>query len=115
VPHSGFGEQALQQIECCGVEPLQIVEKQRERVLGPRERAEELSEHHAGSASAHPAAEARYGRLFPDHDSTSGTDTISWPFGPTPPSGRAASGRHLRSLSGEDLTDERLECLRQVV
>jgi hypothetical protein len=41
VPHVRIGNQVLQQLKGCRVQPLQIVEEQRKRVLRPGERADE--------------------------------------------------------------------------
>jgi hypothetical protein len=46
VPQIRIADQVLKQFASCRVEPLQIVEKQRERMLRTRERAEEPSEYH---------------------------------------------------------------------
>jgi hypothetical protein len=45
VPHVRIGDQMLEQFEGRSVQPLQIVEKQRERVLRPGEHAKESPEH----------------------------------------------------------------------
>ena len=39
------GQHVLEQIERCGVEPLQVVEEERQRVLRPREDTDESPEH----------------------------------------------------------------------
>src|SRR5262245_28467439 len=44
VPHIWLGQQILKQIERCCVEPLQIVEEKSERMLRPREDADESPE-----------------------------------------------------------------------
>ena len=41
VPHIGLGQKILDQIERCGIEPLQIVEEQRKRMLRPCEHSDE--------------------------------------------------------------------------
>ena len=46
VPHLRVRDQMLEQVERRCVQPLQIVEEQRERVLRAREHAEEAPEHH---------------------------------------------------------------------
>src|ERR1700693_2881104 len=43
-PHLSVRDQVLEQVERRSIQPLQIVEKQRQRVLLPREDAEEASE-----------------------------------------------------------------------
>ena len=45
VPHVRVRDQMLEEVERCCIQPLQIVEEQRERVLLPREHAEEAPEH----------------------------------------------------------------------
>ena len=50
VLHIRLGQQVLEQIERRRVEPLQIVEEQRERMLRPREHAEEAPEHQLEAA-----------------------------------------------------------------
>ena len=50
VPHIRLGQQILEQIERCRIEPLQIVEEQRQRMLRPREYADESPEHELESA-----------------------------------------------------------------
>ncbi len=56
VPHLRVRDQVLEEVERRRIQPLQIVEEQRERVLLPREDAEEPPEHHLESGSARPAA-----------------------------------------------------------
>ena len=46
MPHFRVRHQMLKQVERCCVQPLQIVEEQRERMLLAREHAEEAPEHH---------------------------------------------------------------------
>src|SRR6202020_1646145 len=46
VPHLRVRDQVLQQVERRRIQPLQIVKKQRERVLVPREYAEEAPKNH---------------------------------------------------------------------
>ena len=50
VPHIRLGDQMLEQVERRRVEPLQIVEEQRERMLRPGEHAEEAPEHQLEAA-----------------------------------------------------------------
>ena len=57
VPDIWLGQQILEQIQRSRVEPLQIVEEQRERMLGPREDTDKSPEYQLEAASAHPAAE----------------------------------------------------------
>ena len=44
VPDIGLGQQFLKQVERCRVQPLKVIEEQRERMLVPREDAEEAPE-----------------------------------------------------------------------
>ena len=46
MPHLRMRDQVLEEIECRGVQPLQIVEEQRQRVFLAREHAEEAPENH---------------------------------------------------------------------
>ena len=45
VLHVRLGQQILEQVECRRVEPLQIVEEERQRMLRPREHADKSPEH----------------------------------------------------------------------
>src|SRR5207247_861238 len=45
VPHVRLGQQVLEQVQRRRVEPLQIIEKERERMLRPREDADESAQH----------------------------------------------------------------------
>ncbi len=53
------GQQILQQIERRRVEPLQVVEEQRQRMLRPGEDADEPPKHQLETAVARPVAEAQ--------------------------------------------------------
>ena len=57
----------LEQFKGRRVQPLQIVEKQRERVLRPGERAEKPLEHHLEAILRVLRRDLRDGRLFADH------------------------------------------------
>ena len=59
VPQIRVGQQILEQVERRRVEPLQVVEEQRQRMLRPREDADEAPEHQLEAASARPAAAVR--------------------------------------------------------
>ena len=50
VLHVRLGQQILQQIERCRVEPLQIVEEQGERMFRPREYTDKSPEHQLEAA-----------------------------------------------------------------
>ena len=56
VPHLRVRDQVLEEVERRRIQPLQIVEEQRERVLLAREHAEEAPEHHLEAVLARPAA-----------------------------------------------------------
>src|SRR5467141_1633868 len=58
----------LEQLECRGIEPLQVIEEQRQRVIRFGERAEEPSEHPLKSAFCLTRRKVRNGRLFPDQE-----------------------------------------------
>src|SRR5712692_9457447 len=61
-------DQVLEEVERRAIQPLQIVEEQRERVLLPREYAEEAPEDHLEAALRVLRRQVRNGRLFPDHE-----------------------------------------------
>src|SRR5216684_5698132 len=61
-------DQVLEEVERCGIQPLQIVQKQRERVLLPREYAEEAPEDHLEAALRVLRRQVRDGWLFSDHE-----------------------------------------------
>ena len=50
VLHIRPGQQILEQIERCRIEPLQVVEEQRERMFRPREYADKSPEHQLEAA-----------------------------------------------------------------
>src|SRR5262249_61870597 len=50
VPHIALDHQVLEQIECRSIEPLQIVQEQGERMLGPSEDPQKPSEHELEAA-----------------------------------------------------------------
>lgn len=60
--------QMLEKVERCRVQPLQIVEEQRERMLLARECPEETPEHHLESILRVLRRKLRDRRLFPDHE-----------------------------------------------
>ena len=61
-------DQTLEEIERCCIQPLQIIEEQRERVLRPGERAEEAPEHQLEAVLRLSRRQVWNGRLFPDDD-----------------------------------------------
>src|SRR3981189_3116693 len=58
----------LEPLECRGIEPLQVIEEQRQRVIRFGERAEEPSEHPLKSVFCLSRRQGRNGRLFPDQE-----------------------------------------------
>src|SRR6202045_2634161 len=58
----------LEEVERRGIQPLQIVEEQRERVLLAREHPEEAPEHHLETVLRVSRRQVRDWRLFPDHE-----------------------------------------------
>ena len=68
VPHLRMRDQVLDEIERRGVQPLQIVEEQRERMLLAREHAEEAPENHLKAVPGVLRRQVRDRRLFPDHE-----------------------------------------------
>ena len=72
VPHIRPGQQILEQIERCRVEPLQIVEEQGERMLLARENTEEGPEDHLEAVLRVLRREVWNGRLLTDDESELG-------------------------------------------
>src|SRR5712692_6763896 len=114
VPHVRIGNQALQQFKSCRVQPLQIVEEQRKRVLRPGERAEEPPEHQQEAVLRILRRQVWNRRLFPDdelhlRDEVDDELTIRTQglLKRVPPLD------HLRFALDEDLTDQGLEGLCQ--
>ena len=68
VPHIRLGQQILEQVERRRVEPLQIVEEQRQRMLRPREDADEAPEHQLETALRVLRRKLRDRRLFADDE-----------------------------------------------
>ena len=68
VPHLRVRDQVLEEVERRCIQPLQIVEEQRERVLLAREHAEEAPEHHLEAVLRILRRQVRDRRLFPDHE-----------------------------------------------
>jgi hypothetical protein len=68
VPHIRIGDQVLQQFESCRIQPLQVIEEQGERVLRPREHAEEPSEYHLEAVLRILRRKVLNRRLFPDDE-----------------------------------------------
>src|SRR5437879_10880901 len=58
----------LDEVERCCIQPLQIIEEQRERVILAREHPEEAPEHHLEAVLRVPRRQVRDWRLFSDHE-----------------------------------------------
>jgi len=114
VPHVRVGNQVLQQFKSCRVQPLQIVEEQRKRVLRPGERAEEPPEHQLEAVPRVLRRKVWNVRLFPDEELHL-RDEIDDELAiraqcflkSVPPMA------HLRFTLDEDLADQGLESLGQ--
>src|SRR6202034_1355696 len=65
-PHLRVRDQVLQKVERRRIQPLQIVKKQRERMLLPREYAEEAPENHLEAVLGIIWRQVRDRRLLPD-------------------------------------------------
>src|SRR6266478_46834 len=61
-------DETLKEAERCCIQPLQIIEKQRERVLRPGERAEEPPEHQLETVLRILRRQVWNGRLFPNNE-----------------------------------------------
>ena len=74
VPYVRVRDQVPKQVERRCVQPLQIIEEQRERVLLAREHSEEAPEHHLETVLHVLRRQIRDGRLFSDHELQLGDD-----------------------------------------
>ena len=74
VPHLRVHNEVLEEVERRCVQPLQIIEEQRERVLLAREHSEEAPEHHLETVLHVLRRQIRDGRLFSDHELQLGDD-----------------------------------------
>src|SRR5712671_8005535 len=68
MPHLRMRNQMFEEIERCCIYPLQIIEKQRERMLRLGEHAEEPPEHQLEAVLGISRRQLWNGRLFPDDD-----------------------------------------------
>ena len=68
VPHLRVRDQMLDEVERGGIQPLQIIEEQRERMLRRGERAKEAPEHQLKSVLRFLRRQVGNGRLFPDDE-----------------------------------------------
>src|ERR1700730_2692624 len=68
VPHFRVRDEMLEEVERCCIQPLQIIEEQRERVLLAREHPEEAPEHHLEAVLRVLWRQVRDRWLFPNHE-----------------------------------------------
>src|ERR1700751_5766150 len=68
VPHVWMRDQVHEEVERRCIKPLQIVKKQRERMLLAREYAKEAPEHHLETVLRVLRRQLRDRRLFSDHE-----------------------------------------------
>src|SRR6202023_1093579 len=68
VPHFRVRNQMLEEVERCCIQPLQIIEEQRERVLLACEHPEEAPENHLETVLRVLRRRVRDRWLFPDHE-----------------------------------------------
>src|SRR6266478_5044478 len=105
--HFRVRDQMLEEVERRSIQPLQIIEEQRERVLWPGERAEEAPENHLEAILRISRRQVWNGRLLPDdelHLRNEADDQLTvWPD-------RLRQGTtplvHLGFALDEDLTDQ---------
>jgi len=89
-----------EKIERRRIQPLQVVEKQRQRVFLPREYADESPEHHLEAFLRFQRGQIPNRGCLPMMSSSSGMRlTMSAPFAPMLPEGAAAIGELLLALS----------------
>src|SRR5882757_7486737 len=67
VPHFRVRDQMLEEVERCCIQPLQIIEEQRERVLRASEHSKEPPEYQLEPFLRVLRRQLRYRRLFPNH------------------------------------------------
>src|SRR5262249_52295091 len=68
MPHARFGGQMFEQVERRGIQPLQVIEKQRERAFGPGKDTHEPAEYAVEAISRVLGSEIGNRRLRPDHE-----------------------------------------------
>ena len=115
VSHLVVGDQMPEEVKGGGVQPLEVVEEQRERVLRPGEHAKESSKHHLETALLLLWRQFRHRRLLPDDEFKLG-DEVHHELTVRPQrltQGVPAPASHLRIALRQDLADEGLESLRQ--
>src|SRR5260370_23841578 len=112
--HLRVRDQTLKQVERCCIQPLQVIEEQRERVLRPGERAEEAPEHQLEAVLRFLRRQIWSGWLLPD-DELHLRDEIDDQLAVCPDRLRQDGTPlfHLRFALDEDLIDQSLEGLCQ--
>ncbi|MNI20103.1 hypothetical protein D3C73_735620 [compost metagenome] len=68
VLHVGTGQQIFQQVERCRIDPLQIIQKQRQRMPSPGEHADESPEHQQETALRLLRFQGLHGRRVTDDE-----------------------------------------------
>src|SRR5262245_4964208 len=110
----GLNQDVFQQLERRAIEPLQVVEKQRQRMLGAREHTDQSPKRHLHPSLCVRRRDVRSGRLVSydelelghqvDTDLTNRLECVTKPVAP-----HAQLGLRLP----EKLTNQTLQCLRQ--
>ena len=113
VRHVRPGQQILEEIERRRVEPLQVVEEERQRMFGPREYADEPPEDQLETALRVLGRKLRDRRLFSDDELQLGNEVHHEPpFGPS--ASRSASRQcAVRPRSSPEATGQALKGLRE--
>ena len=114
VRHAGWSQQIFEQIERRRVEPLQVVEEERQRMLRPGEHADEPPEHQLETALRVLRRELRNRRLVSD-DELELRDEVDHepPIRAQRLTQRVAPAAQLGVALAEQVTDEALKRLRQ--
>ncbi len=114
VAHFFIGDEALEQFESGGVEPLQIIEEQSERVLRASEHAEKSPEHHLESILLVVRRKGGDRRLFADDAGKLGNQ-IDHELGVRAErlQQSVAAAAQFRVVFGKDAADHALKRLRQ--
>src|SRR3954451_9860356 len=104
----------LDEVEAGGIQPLQIIEEQCERMLPPGEYAKKTPEHRLKSVLRFSGRQLGDGRLFPDDEPQFGNEVDDVLSVRTE---RLCQGapplRHFRFTLDQDLADQGLEGLRE--
>src|SRR5580704_3245657 len=114
VPHLRVRDQMLDEVERGDIQPLQIIEEQRERMLPPGEHAKKAPEHQLKSVLRFSRRQVGDGRLFPDDELQFGNEVDDDLCVRAKRLCQGASPLlHFRFTLDEDLADQGLEGLRQ--